>query len=169
MNKKTGIAVTVAVIVVLVIFGGYGLISNMFGGSSANNTNNTNNSNTQTVNSTSTQNTTMPQNLTQVESQDVTVGTGTAAVAGKQVTVNYIGELQNGTVFDSSYSRNQPFTFTLGVGQVIKGWDIGVAGMKVGGKRILVIPASLAYGAQAVGSIPANSTLIFQVELLDVK
>ncbi len=171
MDKKTGIAVAVAVVVVLIIFGGYNLISGMFGGTSANNTSNINNANTQASDTgTSTLNTTTMQNPTQLEIQDVTVGTGTEAVAGNQVTVNYTGELTDGTVFDSSLNPGRtPFTFTLGAGQVIQGWDEGVAGMKVGGKRILVIPASLGYGAQANGPIPANSTLIFQVELLSVK
>ena len=101
--------------------------------------------------------------------QDEVVGTGKTAVAGHDVTVHYIGVLQNGQKFDSSRDRGVPLVFTLGAGKVIKGWDEGVAGMKVGGKRILLIPADLAYGAQAMGSIPANSTLLFEVELLDVK
>jgi FKBP-type peptidyl-prolyl cis-trans isomerase FkpA len=100
--------------------------------------------------------------------KDTTVGTGAEAVAGKSVTVNYTGKLTNGTVFDSSYSRNQPFTFTLGAGQVIKGWDEGVVGMKVGGTRELTIPPSLGYGNQAAGSIPPNSTLIFTIQLVSV-
>lgn len=105
----------------------------------------------------------------QAMSGDTVVGTGAEAVAGKKVTVNYVGMLENGTVFDASANHGQPFTFTLGVGQVIKGWDEGVAGMKVGGKRHLVIPADKAYGAQGVGSIPPNSTLIFDVELVGVE
>jgi len=105
----------------------------------------------------------------ELQSTDETVGTGAEAVAGKSVTVNYTGTLTDGTKFDSSYDRNQPFTFTLGGGQVIKGWDQGVVGMKVGGKRKLVIPPSLGYGSQAQASIPANSTLVFEIELLDVK
>lgn len=100
---------------------------------------------------------------------DVQTGTGTVAQAGDTVTVNYIGTLTNGTEFDNSFKRGTPFTFTLGAGQVIKGWDQGVAGMRVGGKRILVIPSDLAYGNRTVGSIPANSTLVFAVELLNVK
>ncbi len=100
---------------------------------------------------------------------DLVVGTGTEAVAGKNVTVNYKGTLIDGTEFDSSYSRGEPFPFDLGAGQVIAGWEQGVAGMKVGGKRKLVIPPNLAYGDRAIGPIPANSTLIFEVELLDVK
>lgn len=106
----------------------------------------------------------------QLQSTDEVVGTGTEAKTGNHVTVNYVGTLTNGTKFDSSYDRNQPFDFNLGGGQVIKGWDQGVVGMKVGGKRKLVIPPSLGYGAQAVGDkIPANSTLVFEIELLDVK
>lgn len=102
--------------------------------------------------------------------QDVVVGTGAEAKAGDTVTVQYIGTLENGTKFDSSYDRNQPFIFHLGAGQVIKGWDEGVAGMKVGGKRNLTIPASLGYGASGVpGVIPPNSVLKFTVDLLDVK
>jgi FKBP-type peptidyl-prolyl cis-trans isomerase FkpA len=102
-------------------------------------------------------------------STDETVGSGAEAVAGKTVSVNYRGTLADGTEFDSSYKRNQPFEFMLGAGQVIKGWDQGVAGMKVGGKRKLVIPPDLAYGAQGTNGIPGNSTLTFEVELLDVK
>jgi FKBP-type peptidyl-prolyl cis-trans isomerase len=101
--------------------------------------------------------------------QDLVVGTGAEAVAGKSVSVHYTGWLEDGTQFDTSVG-GQPFTFTLGAGQVIPGWDEGVAGMKVGGKRKLVIPPELGYGAQGYPPvIPANATLTFEVELLDVK
>ncbi len=101
--------------------------------------------------------------------QDIVVGTGTEAKAGNKVKVHYVGTLTDGTKFDSSVDRGQPFDFDLGEGRVIKGWDEGVAGMKVGGKRKLVIPPELGYGGRAIGKIPSNSTLIFEVELLDVK
>ncbi|MCR4333656.1 MAG: FKBP-type peptidyl-prolyl cis-trans isomerase [Patescibacteria group bacterium] len=108
--------------------------------------------------------------VTELQVTDEIVGTGATAVAGDSVTVNYVGSLTNGTVFDASANHGTSgFTFNLGAGQVIKGWDQGIVGMKEGGKRKLVIPASLAYGDQAVGGvIPANSTLVFEVELLKV-
>ncbi len=99
---------------------------------------------------------------------DVVVGTGAEAKNGDAATVNYIGTLDDGTKFDSSYDRKQPLTFIVGAGKVIKGWDLGVLGMKVGGKRTLVIPPELAYGARANGPVPANATLHFTVELMGV-
>jgi FKBP-type peptidyl-prolyl cis-trans isomerase FkpA len=102
--------------------------------------------------------------------QDVAQGTGTQATAGKTVSVHYTGWLTNGEKFDSSRDRNQPFSFTLGAGQVIAGWDEGVAGMKVGGRRKLVIPPDLGYGtAGAPPDIPPGATLVFDVELIDVR
>ena len=102
--------------------------------------------------------------------EDTLVGNGAEAVSGKQVTVHYTGTLTNGSKFDSSLDRNQPFTFVLGGGQVIRGWDEGFAGMKIGGKRRLTIPPEMGYGARGFPPvIPANSTLIFEVELLGVK
>ena len=101
--------------------------------------------------------------------QDTVVGTGDEAVAGKMLSMHYTGTLDNGTVFDSSVPRGQAFEFTLGAGQVIPGWEKGIAGMKVGGKRTLTIPPPMAYGEQGIGPIPPNSTLHFDVELLGVK
>lgn len=100
---------------------------------------------------------------------DLVMGEGDEAVSGKSVTVHYTGTLENGSKFDSSVDRGQPFSFPLGAGRVIKGWDMGVEGMKVGGKRKLTIPSELGYGASGVGGvIPPNATLIFEVELLKV-
>jgi len=102
--------------------------------------------------------------------QDITAGEGTPATAERTVSVHYTGWLPNGEKFDSSRDRDQPFSFTLGAGQVIAGWDEGVAGMKVGGRRKLVIPADLGYGtAGAPPDIPPGATLVFDVELLDVR
>src|SRR5262245_33402247 len=104
-----------------------------------------------------------------MKSEELVVGTGAEAVGGKNVSVHYTGTLTNGSKFDSSLDRGEPFKFKLGAGQVIRGWDQGVAGMKVGGKRRLTIPPELAYGARGFPPvIPPNSTLIFEVELLDV-
>jgi len=101
---------------------------------------------------------------------DEVVGTGPSPQKGQQVTVHYVGTLEDGKKFDSSRDRNQPFTFTIGVGQVIKGWDEGVMSMKVGGKRKLIIPPDLGYGSRgAPPAIPPNATLTFEVELLSVK
>lgn len=103
--------------------------------------------------------------------EDVVVGTGTEAIAGKTVSVHYTGWLVDGKKFDSSLDRGEPFSFPLGAGYVIKGWDEGVVGMKVGGKRKLTIPPELGYGSADVGGglIPPNSTLMFEVELLAVE
>ena len=101
--------------------------------------------------------------------EDIKVGTGPAVKNGDTVVMQYTGTLPDGTKFDSSYDHGQPFETQIGVGQVIKGWDLGIIGMKVGGKRKLVIPPELGYGSQAVGNIPPNSTLIFEVELLKIK
>ena len=100
---------------------------------------------------------------------DIKAGSGATAVPGKTVKVHYTGWLSTGAKFDSSVDRGEPFSFPLGEGQVIKGWDEGVVGMKAGGKRQLRIPPDLGYGAQGAGnSIPPNATLVFDVELLDV-
>jgi FKBP-type peptidyl-prolyl cis-trans isomerase FkpA len=107
--------------------------------------------------------------LDQLISEDLVIGTGDVASAGQKVTVHYTGWLTNGTKFDSSKDRRDPFVFDLGRGQVIKGWDQGVQGMKVGGKRKLTIPPGMAYGSRGAGGvIPPNATLVFEVELLGV-
>lgn len=99
--------------------------------------------------------------------EDFVVGTGEEAKPGSEVSVQYTGTLADGTVFDTSRKRNRPYAFTIGEGRVIKGWDLGVPGMKVGGKRRLTVPAELAYGPRAKGKIPANSQLTFTIELLE--
>ncbi len=100
---------------------------------------------------------------------DITEGDGNVATAGQMVTVHYTGWLTDGNKFDSSKDRNDPFKFKLGAGNVIRGWDEGVAGMKIGGTRKLTIPANLGYGAQGAGGvIPPNATLVFEVELLGI-
>lgn len=100
--------------------------------------------------------------------RDLTVGTGPAAEIGSLLSVHYTGWLPDGTKFDSSRDANTPFAFTLGGGEVIQGWEEGVAGMRAGGRRQLVIPPGLGYGGVRTGSIPPNSTLVFNVELLAV-
>jgi FKBP-type peptidyl-prolyl cis-trans isomerase FkpA len=105
-----------------------------------------------------------------LEYEELVVGEGASAAKGNRVSVHYTGWLTNGTKFDSSVDRGQPFEFTLGVGQVIRGWDEGVDGMCIGGKRKLTIPSDLGYGARGAGGvIPPNATLVFDVELLGVK
>lgn len=149
MSKKnlyTGIAVAVTLVVVGVFF----ILGVPF---------NTSSINTQAATGSSAAN--------QVAAQDESVGTGAAAKAGDTVTINYTGKLQDGTVFDTSVGK-APISFTLGSGQVIPGFDQGVVGMQAGGKRLIVIPPALAYGAQAYGRIPANSTLIFEIEVVSI-
>ena len=186
MNKTTnvtgtGIAVALAVVIALALLFFGSRIFSFFNRSTATATtqdqspqtatNQTDNSNPMTDSNTSSDALSgIPANVTQLMSKDEVVGTGAEAQAGDSVTVQYVGMLTNGTVFDASANHGTTgFTFTLGAGQVIKGWDEGVVGMKVGGKRELVIPASLGYGSQAVGPIPANSTLVFEVELTNVQ
>ncbi len=105
--------------------------------------------------------------VTQLVVQDEVVGTGAEATVGNILSVNYTGKLQDGTVFDTSVGKG-PIQFTLGAGDVIPGWDQGLQGMKVGGKRLLIIPAALGYGASGYGPIPPNAPLIFEVELVGV-
>jgi len=162
----TGIAITLALVVVATFFIFPGLFP--FRSSSP-----SNDSQAQVIINTQTASTMPTEPVKELMMKDDVVGTGATASSGDSVTVNYVGALTNGTVFDASASHQETvngFTFNLGAGQVIKGWDQGIVGMKEGGKRTLVIPASLAYGSQAVGDvIPANSTLIFEVELLKVQ
>lgn len=107
-------------------------------------------------------------NLTKLIIDDVVFGTGAEAKVGDTVTVHYIGTLQNGQEFDNSNKRGTPFTFTIGEGKVIKGWEEGVVGMKKGGKRILVVPSDLGYGDKGYGPIPGNANLVFAIDLLEI-
>lgn len=163
---QTGIAVALALAVVIFffVFNGMSLFQKSVPPQQAT---------TETTTTQSTSTTTMQtENVTQLEITDEVVGTGATAEAGDNVTVNYVGSFTNGTVFDASANHPETangFTFPLGAGKVIKGWDEGVVGMKVGGKRRLVVPASLGYGPNDYGPIPGNSTLIFEVELLKVQ
>jgi FKBP-type peptidyl-prolyl cis-trans isomerase len=164
MNKNTWIAVVIAIFVVgFFLFGG--TIVNLFTNPNGIQTNTTN-SNPQTNNMTTNSNPSTPAGGLVI--QDQVLGTGAEAIPGSLITVNYVGTLENGKKFDSSIDRGQPFKFVLGSGQVIQGWEQGFAGMKVGGSRKLIIPPSLGYGANQVGPIPPNSTLIFEVQLLGV-
>jgi peptidylprolyl isomerase len=149
LNKGEWVAVFSGIALLTYIFYS-GAIMNLFNPQTEA-TNNTNN---------------MPQ--TGYTAEDVVVGTGDVAESGDLVTAHYVGHLTDGRIFDSSLDRNTPLTFTLGVGQVIRGWDEGIAGMRVGGKRILTITPEYGYGNRAIGAIPANSTLVFEVELLGV-
>lgn len=108
-------------------------------------------------------------NFNRMVIDDVKVGTGEEVKDGDVVSVHYIGTLQSGEEFDNSRKRGQPFEFKVGGGQVIKGWDQGLVGMKVGGQRVLVIPPELAYGEAGIGPIPGNATLVFMIELMDIK
>lgn len=159
---QTGIAVALALVVISVFFVFPGL--SPFGSAPT--------AEVTTDTTTQFESTTMTTgNPDELQAADEVVGTGAVAEAGDIVTVNYVGSLTDGTVFDASANHGTTgFTFNLGAGQVIKGWDLGVAGMKEGGKRKLIIPAALAYGDRAIGDvIPANATLIFEVELLKVQ
>lgn len=151
MNKNILILVVIIILIIL----GFGIYSIFAPKTVVKNIQNTN-SNTETTQG--------------MKTEILKEGSGPEAKAGDKVTVNYVGTLENGTKFDSSIDRGQPFQFTLGAGQVIKGWDLGVVGMKVGEKRKLTIPADLGYGASGAGGgvIPPNATLIFEVDMLKI-
>jgi len=142
LNKNEWIAIVVAVALIGFFFF-QGDLAGLLGGSNINMTKENNNNNMNTA--------------------------STVATEGSVVTVNYTGKFADGTVFDSSESHGQPFQFLLGAGQVIKGWDQGVVGMKIGEKKTLVVPPELGYGPNDYGPIPGNSTLIFDIELLNVQ
>lgn len=175
IHTRTWIAIAIALVVVGYVFwqGIWAPIVNRFTNTtnaptSASTTNmNTSDNNSQNANASSTD---LGQQLgsNQIGVIDVKEGTGMAAKAGDQVSIQYDGYLTDGTKFDSSYDRGQPLVFTLGSGQVIPGFDRGIDGMKVGGVRRIVIPPALAYGDQKVGSIPPNSTLLFEVTLVKI-
>ncbi len=153
MNRNSWVAVGVAIVVVgFFLFGG--TVMNFFNGGRG----------AKELSMVEKQNT-MDEELVLA---DAVVGTGEEAVAGSLVTVHYVGRFPDGTVFDSSLERGTPFTFVLGQKQVIEGWDKGFVGMKVGGRRTIIVPPHLGYGANDYGPIPGNSTLIFDVELLGV-
>lgn len=168
---QTGIATALALVVVIMFFIVPGLWP--FQGAASVDEGAVNGVATTTQTSSTTMPTLPTGPVTELMIQDEVVGTGAAAAPGDAVTVNYVGSLTDGTVFDASANHPETangFVFNLGAGQVIKGWDQGIVGMKEGGKRVLVIPASLAYGDQAIGNvIPANATLVFEVELLKVQ
>jgi FKBP-type peptidyl-prolyl cis-trans isomerase len=155
-NEKVAIGVSVVVVGFFFIFGGLVLSiikTGQFPGSET---------------ATSTEAIETTNNMPKVTIQDITVGSGDTAEEGNTVVVNYVGMFTDGKVFDSSVARKEPFTFTLGAGQVISGWEQGLQGMKVGGKRVIVVPPQLGYGDKDYSIIPANSTLVFQIELLSV-
>lgn len=110
-----------------------------------------------------------PTSSAKVTIEDITEGTGAEVKSGDTVVIHYMGTLEDGTQFDSSYDRGEPYTTQIGTGAVIQGWDQGVPGMKIGGKRKLTIPSELGYGQAGSGDIPPNSNLIFELELLEIK
>jgi len=157
LNKNEKIGVFLAVILALLFFLFTG---NFFDGNSSDISSNT------PPEQDSDQN---PAALSELITEDVILGDGAEAVPGSLVTVHYNGFLTDGTKFDSSVDRGEPFQFLLGSGQVIKGWDQGVSGMKIGGVRRLSIPPNLGYGSKQAGQIPPGSTLLFEIELLEVQ
>lgn len=168
-SRDKWIAVSVAVLIIILFFGGVFAYNQQKNNSLLSSSNNDmTNKNTLGKSTPSGQTRTLSDGLV---IQDLTIGAGAEAKAGSSVVVNYVGAFQDGRVFDSSSSHGQPFPFKLGQRSVITGWDEGLVGMKVGGKRKLIIPPNLAYGANGTpdGTIPPNATLIFEVELLAVQ
>lgn len=165
MNKTTSIILFVILAVAIIALGAW------YGGQSSTSSQPSAQGDTGQAPNANTTSTTMDQTMNGLQIKDLVVGTGTVAENGSVASVLYTGTLDDGTVFDTSARHgNQPFSFTVGAGQVIRGWDLGIRGMKVGGKRELTIPPDLGYGAQgAAGAIPPNATLHFTVELLSVK
>jgi len=157
-NEKIGVFIAVVVAFFFLLFA-FGLFSGR------NNTNSLNDAYSDSDN----QNNGDSEEVEKLSITELKSGDGVMATQGSFVTVNYEGFLVDGTKFDSSIDRGEPFIFLLGSGQVIKGWDQGLEGMKVGGVRKLIIPSALGYGSKQAGSIPPNSTLIFEVELLEVQ
>jgi FKBP-type peptidyl-prolyl cis-trans isomerase len=172
LTKKEWIAVVIALVIIIIFFGAKFINKSV-------KTLTTNQSTNVDINTITTNNNNMDQNTQNAGNaantngliiRDSVLGTGAEAKVGNLVSVQYTGKLADGKVFDSSIPRGQPIEFTLGAGQVIKGWDQGILGMKVGGKRTLTIPANLGYGANGYPPvIPANATLYFDVELVSVK
>jgi peptidylprolyl isomerase len=157
LNQKEWIAVSAGIALVgFLLYGG--IVMNLFNPTNDNSSDQSRQADGESVE--------LP--VTGVEFRDVVVGSGAEAEVGDEITVHYVGILTDGRVFDSSLDRNSPFVFTLGAGQVIRGWDQGMQGMRVGGRRQLFIAPDFAYGPNAVGPIPPNSTLVFEVELLGV-
>jgi FKBP-type peptidyl-prolyl cis-trans isomerase FkpA len=154
--KKTYWYIGLALSLVLFVVGTYLILSQY------------NNMNASTLTVAGVSTSTATDSLPQLKIETLRAGKGDGAKAGDTVTVNYLGTLENGTKFDSSYDRKQTFDFVLGAGSVIEGWDQGLVGMKVGEKRKLTIPSRLGYGGAAQGSIPAFSTLIFEIELVKI-
>lgn len=173
MNKK----ILIPALAVVIVFGAGFLVYTMMPSNTVNtpptsSTTSNTNSNTDPMNTNPAANGTPEPSkppLADLVINDIVVGSGAAAQKGDILTVHYTGKLGNGVVFDSSYVRTQPFEFQLGAGMVIEGWDKGFEGMKIGGRRSLSIPASMAYGMVERGSIPAGSDLYFEVELLGIK
>lgn len=163
-KKETGIAIAIAIVVVLlfIVLGFFG-VSGFGGGQLPDAT--PGQGGAQAILDELSETGTVSELRTSVIAQ----GQGEAVRAGDVVTVHYIGVLPDGTVFDSSRDRGEPFAFTVGVGQVIQGWDQALIGTKVGDRFIIAIPPELGYGAQAIGAIPANATLLFDVEVLGIE